>query len=260
VNSLRAYGQAPFSVAVLHGGPGAAGEMAPVARHLASSRGVLEPLQTAASLEGQVEELRAALEENGDLPVTLIGFSWGAWLGAIFAANYPAYSRKLILVGSGPFEERYAARIHQTRLDRLSEAERAEVEALLEVIDDPEADDQGVAFERFGALFSKADAYDPVARQSDEGVFQVDVFRGVWREAANLRRSGDLLRLAKQVQCPVVAIHGDYDPHPAEGVQRPLSDVLERFRFILLEDCGHKPWIERRARDRFYRILEQELC
>jgi len=27
---------------------------------------------------GQVEELRSVLEENATLPVTLIGFSWGA--------------------------------------------------------------------------------------------------------------------------------------------------------------------------------------
>ena len=68
MKKLRRYGNEPFDVAVIHGGPGAAGEMAPVARELASGRGVLEPLQTAASLKGQVDELRTVLEENGDLP------------------------------------------------------------------------------------------------------------------------------------------------------------------------------------------------
>jgi pimeloyl-ACP methyl ester carboxylesterase len=57
----------------------------------------------------------------------------------------------------------------------------------------------------------------------------------------------------------VVAIHGDYDPHPAEGVQKPLSAILENFRFILLKNCGHKPWVERQARDRFYAVLKVEL-
>jgi pimeloyl-ACP methyl ester carboxylesterase len=57
----------------------------------------------------------------------------------------------------------------------------------------------------------------------------------------------------------VVAIHGDYDPHPAEGVQGPLSAILRRFRLILLKNCGHKPWIERQARDEFYRVLKEEL-
>ena len=74
MNYPRTYGSPPFTVAVIHGGPGAAGEMAPVARELASGWGVLEPLQTAASLEGQVEELKTFLSEQGDLPVTLTAF------------------------------------------------------------------------------------------------------------------------------------------------------------------------------------------
>ncbi len=262
MNNLRTYGKAPFSVAVIHGGPGAAGEMAPVAQELATSRGVLEPLQTAASLDGQIEELKAVLEKNGGLPVTLIGFSWGAWLSFILAAGYPAMVSKLILIGSGPFEENYAARIQPTRLSRLSEEERAEVESLIEILDNPAAKGKSAAFKWLGALFSKVDAYDPIIPASDESEvidYRVDIFKSVWRDAAELRRSGQLLKLAKRIKCPVVAIHGDYDPHPAEGVQEPLSAVLESFRFVLLKNCGHKPWIEREARHKFYEILRAEL-
>jgi pimeloyl-ACP methyl ester carboxylesterase len=57
----------------------------------------------------------------------------------------------------------------------------------------------------------------------------------------------------------VIAIHGDYDPHPAEGVQKPLSSVLRDFRFVLLEKCGHTPWLERQARESFYHILKEEI-
>ena len=81
----------------------------------------------------------------------------------------------------------------------------------------------------------------------------------MWKDAAELRSSGKLLELGKQIECPVVAIHGDYDPHPTEGVWKPLSAVLNSFRFILLENCGHMPWIERQARDKFYKILKEEL-
>lgn len=56
-----------------------------------------------------------------------------------------------------------------------------------------------------------------------------------------------------------MAIHGDYDPHPAEGVEKPLAAVLKDFRFILLDRCGHLPWIERQAKDRFYSILREEV-
>jgi len=259
MKNLRTYGNSPFNVAIIHGGPGAAGEMAPVARELKSGRGVLEPLQTAASLKGQIEELRTVLRNNGDLPVFLVGFSWGAWLSFIFAANYPTFVKKLILIASGPFKEKYAARIQETRLNRLSEKERTEVKPLLEVLDNPAAEDKSETFARFGALFSKADAYDPIMHESEAIDCQVDIFQSVWKEAAELRRSGKLTELGGHIKCPVVAIHGDYDPHPAEGVQKPLSAILKSFRLILLKNCGHMPWIERQARDEFYRILKEEL-
>ena len=259
MKNLRTYGKAPFNVAVIHGGPGAAGEMAPVARELASNWGVLEPLQTAASLEGQIEELKPALEKNGELPVTLIGFSWGAWLSFIFASNYPAIVKKLILIGSGPFEQKYAAGIRETRLSRLNEEDKAEVKSLTEVLDNPTAENKSTVLARFGALLSKADAYDPIIPESVVIDYRADIFQSVWKDAAELRRSGKLLELGKYVKCPVLAIHGDYDPHPTEGVRRPLSSILENFRFILLKNCGHMPWIERQARERFYEILKEEL-
>lgn len=260
--NLRTYGRAPYSVAVIHGGPGAGGEMAPVARRLAPGWGVLEPIQTAISLEGQVQELRAALEHHGEIPVTLIGFSWGAWLSFIVAARYPELVKKLILVGSGPFEAAYAVQLSETRLGRLTEAERVEFERCLRVLNDPTAEHKDAQLARLGALASKTDEVDPVWDESDPSDLvssRGDIFQQVWQEAAELRKSGALLKLGRQIVCPVVAIHGDYDPHPAEGVQKPLSAILDRFRFVLLERCGHTPWIERQAREAFYEILKQEL-
>ena len=73
-----------------------------------------------------------------------------------------------------------------------------------------------------------------------------------------MRKSGRLLEIGKYIRCPVVAIHGDYDPHPAEGVEKPLSVLLKSFRFIMLKRCGHKPWVEREAKEQFFRILKNE--
>ncbi|MCC7354714.1 MAG: alpha/beta hydrolase [Anaerolineae bacterium] len=260
--NFRTYGKAPFPVAVLHGGPGASGEMAPVARALASNCGVLEPLQTATTLAGQVEELRTVLQENTALPVTLLGYSWGAWLGYLVAAHYPALVNKLILVGSGPYEEKYVAGLEATRLSRLSIEERAEFRSTVRMLGEPTAEGKDGLLARLGALAAKTDAYAPVIDESPEpdkiGV-QGDLFQSVWQDAAALRKSGGLLALGKRIRCPVVAIHGDYDPHPAEGVRIPLSATLADFRFILLKDCGHTPWLERQARDEFYRVLKEEL-
>lgn len=258
----RNHGSAPFGVAVIHGGPGAAGEMAPVARELAPEWGVLEPFQTAMSLQGQVKELSALLEAHAALPATLVGFSWGAWLSFIVAAHHPTMVKELILVGSGPFEHRYVDSIEKTRLSRLSEAERVEYVSIIERLRDPAAKGKPEAFARLGALAAKTDAYDSIVSKSGESGSagaQGNAFHDVLQEAVGIRRSGKLLELAKHIQCPVVAIHGDHDPHPAEGVQEPLSSVLKNFQFVLLENCGHKPWIERQAREAFYRVLREQL-
>jgi pimeloyl-ACP methyl ester carboxylesterase len=259
MHNLRLYGQPPFTVAVLHGGPGAPGTMAPVARELATEWGVLEPLQTADSLDGQVEELRAVLDEHADLPVTLIGSSWGAMLGYIVAARYPVHVRKLILVGSGVYEARYAAGIEQTRLDRLSEAERAHALELMELLERSDTADKALLMNEMGRIYTKADAYDPLTLDTEGLEAQYEMLVRVWSDAETLRASGELLALGKHIACPVLALHGDYDPHPAAGVREPLSSGVRDFRFVLLAHCGHLPWIERQARDEFFRRLRAEL-
>ncbi len=250
---VRLHGSPPYRVAVLHGGPGAAGEVEPVAARLGRCRGILEPLQSATSLQGQVDELREQLEEWADLPVILIGHSWGAWLGWILSARHPSLVSELVLVSSGAFEEQYAEGLMDARRARLSADERAEVDEILERM---KAGGDGELLARFGALMSRADSYEPLPGE-DEGAVHCDmaVFQGVWPEGAAMRKDGQLLRLGPEISCPVVAIHGDHDPSGAAGVTEPLSRVLEDFRFILLERCGHTPWRERHAREPFYRIL-----
>ncbi len=259
MKNLRRYGKQPFSVAVIHGGPGAPGEVAPVARELSSITGVLEPLQTAATLEGHLQELKAVLEKNGALPVTLIGHSWGAMLSFIFTARYTALVKKLILIGGGPFEDKYAVNLLGTRLIRLDEEERIEVLSLIETLNNPATEDKNTLMARFSQLMLKADSYDPLPHDSELLECQYDINRNVSREAEKLRSSGELLRMGKKIQCPVLAIHGAFDPHPPEGAKELLSRVLKDFRFILLEKCGHYPWIERFAKDRFYDILKSEI-
>jgi pimeloyl-ACP methyl ester carboxylesterase len=259
MNNFRLYGRKPFKIAVLHGGPGAPGEMAPVARELAVNSGIIEPLQTAMTIAGQVEELRSVLINNADVPVILIGHSWGAWLAFIFTAHYPELTAKLILISSGPFEEKYAANIMATRLSRLDEKEKIEALSIIAALENPVVKDKNGLMERFGQLMVKADSYDPLPEDGESVKCDYAIYQKVWAEASELRHSGKLLEFGKQIRCPVIAIHGDYDPHPAAGVKAPLSQTLKDFRFILLEHCGHKPWVEKEARDEFYRTLTSQI-
>jgi pimeloyl-ACP methyl ester carboxylesterase len=255
----RTYGTPPYTVAVIHGGPGVAGEMAPVAREISRSFGVLEPLQTERTITGQVAELKNVLAGQGNLPVVLVGHSWGAMLGYIFTAKNPSMVKKLILVSSGVFDHSYAAGIMSTRFTRLSHKDTIAIDSLVTKLNDPESRDKNRIFAEFGTIIDKADSFDPLVHSREGIEYNYEIHTKVWAEAEALRKSGALTALGTQIRCPVVAIHGNYDPHPADGVKIPLSRVIKNFKFFLLENCGHCPWLERSARDRFYEILNEEL-
>jgi len=255
----RKYGDAPYKVVLIHGGPGAPGEMAPVAEELSSNCGILEPLQTKDSIEGQIKELKSILDKNSSIPVTLIGWSWGAWLAFIFTAKYSEYIKKLILIGSGPFKESYARKIMKTRLSRLTEDEKTKLNSLMESLNKSSGKNKEILMKDFGKLMSKADSYQEIPHDNSVIEFQLGIYQKVWSEASELRKSGELLEYAKDIKCPVVAIHGDYDPHPFEGVKIPLSNNSEDFKFYLLNNCGHHPWYEKLAKEKFYEILKSEI-
>ena len=259
--NLRFHGIAPYRVVAIHGGPGAAGEMAPVARRLSRECGVREPLQTARSIAGQIEELRGALSEHSQTRAVLIGYSWGAWLSLLTAARHPELCGKLILVSCPPFAAPAAAELRARRFDRLDDAEKAAFEAALASLADPAAPDQDDSLATLGRLAAKADAYSPVDELNEPAEIWIDagIYRAVWNEASAMRRSGELLRQVRMVRCPVVAVHGDADSTPVEAVAEPLSAALTKFRMVVLTRCGHTPWLERYAQDEFCRTLLDEV-
>lgn len=259
MHAFRTYGEAPYPVAVIHGGPGAAGEMAPVARVLSSHFGVLEPLQTVSTLDMQVQELKEVLHMQAKLPATLIGHSWGAMLSYIITAQNPECVKKVILVSSGVFDADYAKEITEALLNRLSHEDRGTLTALLKKLDDPLTTDKDALFRQCGDLLARCDSFDPISHASEGIACQYEIYKSVWSDAERLRLQGNLLSYGRHITCPVVAIHGDYDPHPADGINIPLSKVLHDLRFVLLEHCGHYPCIERLAQEQFYEILAEEL-
>jgi pimeloyl-ACP methyl ester carboxylesterase len=127
-------------------------------------------------------------------------------------------------------------------------------------LDNSSKENKNVQFNRLDELTGKTDSYDQIS--DSRGVSnlpegQALIYQNVWDEAEAMRRSGELLALTERIRCPVAAIHGDHDPHPADGVRIPLSEKLKRFEWIQLDRCGHKPWIERHARAKFFETLRR---
>ncbi len=260
INNVRKYGVPPYTVVVVHGGPGAPGSVAAVARGLASSVGVLEPLQTSSSIEGQLRELASVLKEHARVPATLIGHSWGAILSYLTAARYPALVNKLILVGTPPLAAGKRLDLSLIWLSRLSEKQRTQFLSLEEFVYDGGKGDKSESMGRLFTLIARADSYDPIPSEDEVLEYQLDTNVSIIRELRQLMANGELVEMGTRIACPVVAVHGDYDPRPAAAVEGPLAGVIRDFKFVLLEKCGHYPWLERHARDRFYDILREEIA
>ncbi len=258
--SVRQYGSPPHRAAVLHGGPGVPGYMAPVARELAKIVGVLEPLQSANSLEGQIEELRTQLVDHGNPPMTVIGSSWGAILALFLAVRHPELVEKAILIGSAVFDAENSDRVKTRRLERLTQVNRARHDTILRELTQASGDERERLFAEWADIFFEADVYDPLTRDLEVLETQPDLNEKVWLDFKVLRdRPNFLAGEFSKINVPVIVIHGEYDPHPIEGIRPFLEGCLRNVRFEMLPQCGHYPWIERRAREQFFEILTREL-
>ena len=261
MRNFRVYGDAPYNIVAVHGGPGALGDMGYVSDKLSTQFGVLEALQTKHTVKELVDELIETITLHCNFPVALIGHSWGAWLAYMVAVERPDLASKLVLLGSGPFLPEYAKEIESTRLGRLSRDEQVKLEILIREYNSDTSDNKGRLMEQIGTIIERADAY--LLQKTDDDNYKIDVdgdaFGNIWGEAAKLRESGILLDMATKLECEVTVIHGDYDPHPVSGVIEPLSMKIEGIRSIILSKCGHYPWKETYAHDDFFEALSEVL-
>ena len=134
---IRTYGTTGPPVIVLHGGPGAPGYMAPVARALADSFQVLEPFQrgsggeplTVARHISDLHQVVTSCCAQGQ--PALVGHSWGAMLALFYAAAHPGSVSSLVLIGCGTFAPAARERMRAIRQARMTDRLRARLERVL---------------------------------------------------------------------------------------------------------------------------------
>jgi pimeloyl-ACP methyl ester carboxylesterase len=258
MDNLRIHGAEPYDLVLLHGGPGAPGSMEAIARRLSISFGILEPLILSLTIKDQIEELHSIVINNSTRPLFFIGHSWGAWLGYLYASTHPDLVRKVIMIGAPPFKEKYVYQINEIRSSRLTDSEKKDYEIAMLKLEEG-GNDSDTLPPPLVQYLTKTDIFEALPDETVASKFHPSVYKSVWAEASQLRSTGKLLEYAKDIKCPIVAIHGDYDPHPAKGVQDPLTELLPEFRFNLIERCGHYPWKEKFGKDILYKIFYKEM-
>lgn len=250
---VRCYGEPPYTIAVVHGGPGACGSLCGVAKELSKRTGTLEPIQSQSTIEGLVEELDGQLKEHAKRPIFLLGHSWGSWLCVLYASRHQEMARGLILVGSAPFEERYVPLIAKRRMNRLTKEEQEEFQRLVCKLEGTGNADGNRCMGSLQKLVEKADYVEKISSSYVNDLHtDGEMYAAVWEQAVQLRKDGMLIDALENIRCPICVIHGRQDPHPYQGVTEALNQRGILSASHILDRCGHSPFEERAAVDEFY--------
>jgi pimeloyl-ACP methyl ester carboxylesterase len=251
---IREYGSDVEPVIILHGGPAAVEDVAPLARELGKRWHALEPLQRGSGsvpleVRTHVQDLDDVIRErcSGRRPI-LVGHSWGAMLGLAYAATHPTNISALVLIGCGTFS--LTARLEfQARLDaQLTEADRA----LIAQLQNGEAD-QDRCFAALGRLMTQVYGYN--LEEIPDVVVDALAYEETWADMLRLQRDGVYPAAFSAITVPVLMLHGQADPHPGRLIRDDLQKYIPQLEYIELPHCGHSPWLERLAKQSFFDLL-----
>ncbi len=253
---VREHGSAPARIIALHGGPAAAGDIAPVARTLGERWCVLEPYQRGSggkplTVATHIRDLDDVIRERcvEHRPV-IVGHSWGAMLALAYAARHPEAAASLVLIGCGTFSLDARAMFEERLAARLSPSDRAEI-ADTERID---SDDRRLA--ALGQVMTRAYGHDVVAAGLPAERFDSQAHRETWADMLRLQEEGVYPAAFAAVKMPVLMLHGDVDPHPGPRTRDDLKAHMPQLEYRELAQCGHSPWRERHAAKPFFEMLE----
>jgi pimeloyl-ACP methyl ester carboxylesterase len=260
---VREYGDTGPMVIILHGGPAAVGEAAPIARGLSDSFRVLEPWQRGSghiplSVSAHIADLNEVIDSRcaGEW-IALVGESWGAMLALAYAAAYPDRAGAIVLIGCGTFDkvsrlqmqERVNARIGDDLRRRLKQIERS--------IPDPQ-ERLKRRYELTGTLYD----YDPIETERIDGELPPLDMRAhteTWSDMLRLQEESVYPAAFAAIRSPVLMLHGVYDPHPGRMIYSSLRSHLPQVEYHEWEHCGHRPWIEREVRAEFFDLMRRWL-
>ncbi len=260
-NLYRIHSEKPYRVVALHGGPGASGSLYDLCESVGKKMGVIEMLNHGTRIDEQIEEIYTVVSAIADQPVILMGHSWGAWLGIYYENAHPETVKQLILISSGPFDQDYVNHIGQTRNDRMSRKTKEKLSEHFMKLNEEDEEIANAHFAKAGEIISSLDSFEVDLKDiSEKTTVDMSIYQKVWSEASQRRKSGKLIEAVKRVNSPIAVIHGDHDPHPIEGVKKPLEEEGLNAKCFVLSKCGHYPWREKHAKEAFYNILEQLLC
>jgi len=253
---IRMYGVSGPVVVVLHGGPGAIGYMAPVGRGLADSFRVLEPFQRGSGGEPltvaqHITDLHGVVKSQcGPERPAIVGSSWGAMLALAYAAAHPDSAGPLVLIGCGTFDEVARERVQRVIDERMGEALRRHFERLPDEFPDPNE-----RLRMMSELILPLYSCELATTDQEIEICDARAYEETWTDMVRLQNQGVYPTTFAAIHAPVLMLHGQFDPHPGRMILASLKPHIQQLEYVEFESCGHYPWLEKAARDKFFSVL-----
>ncbi len=243
---------------VLHGGPGADHcYLLPQMLHLAERYELLFYDQRGGgksrgdapapvTWQMHVEDVGRIAAEFGLAPLSIVGYSWGAMLALLYAAEATEHNslrppERLVLIDPAPVTRDYRRTFEQEF------ARRQQAPAILEMRDELASsglrETNPAAYRQRAFELGVAGYFADPRNARDLTPFRVvgRVQQSVWESLGDF----DLLPRLTRIHCPALVVHGRDDPIPLESSTR-TADALGA-RLVVLDDCGHVPYVEQEA-------------
>jgi proline iminopeptidase len=261
----RVEGEGRDTVVVVHGGPSLglaylAPDLVPLTRGRAvvhyDQRGIGQstPLTEPERLtvERHVQDLEALRVHLGLERLALLGHSWGGLLAARYAAAHPQRVERILLLdpmapAREPFMAMGNARVQEMVRVRLDEAARARLEVLVAVT---EVDDAGAHCRALFSLLTRIYFEDPATTSRTRADFCAGSPETLRNRAAvdgaifGSLRAWDVRQLLRQVDGPVLVVHGAASAIPREAMEAWVA-AFPNARLITIEGGGHYLHVDR---------------
>jgi proline iminopeptidase len=210
----------------------------------------MQLLHRTLGLPAQVADIERLRRAFGQEKVVLIGHSFGGFLAALYAAEFPERVRGLVLVCPAPLFVMPPpdGGLYEEIRRLLPEAQRAPYQRFLKRAFDFRAmldsDEESLAalnreLGPFYAAAAKARGFDlpvPALGENAGGWMVPAIYLG-------LGKHHDWTQVAAGFEAPVLVLHGEQDLQ-SETATRSYLGVFPKARFEVVEGAGHFPFEE----------------
>lgn len=253
-----------------HGGPGLSNNLQPVARmvediaqvHLYDQRGGGRSSAGGSfDIATFIDDLETLREHWGHERWFIGGHSWGAALGLFYAFAHPDCVLGVVYLGGTGIRRGFLDTAGDERMRRLTDAERAELEAINARL--PDVDEAERA--RFLRLLWSTDfaSRQVAAAVLDDGPLyeyprSEEVAHAIHVDWAKRVDAGFADEI-RGLDIPVLVLHGEQDPDP-RGAQE-VADLAPQGEWAPVLNAGHSLWLEQpeAVRDRLRSFLASSL-